>query len=86
MDIGLSRKFVAWLHKYKYTFILALSLLANGYQYVKSAEERKALLEVQMELQKTINETNKESLIYERNREDKLDELLRELVRKNLNK
>lgn len=81
MGIAINRKFVEWINKYKYSFIVTVLILGNGAQYIEGIRERSQLLQTIDKIQSSLNTANKESVDYERLREQTQDELLRELLR-----
>jgi hypothetical protein len=81
MNIPISKRLLEWINRNKFAFIIWVSVLGNCYQYMQGIKDRDRYLQTNKELQIQMNTINRESLIYERERENKLDDLNQELLR-----
>lgn len=82
MTFAPNKKLLDWINRYKFTFILVVLIGANVYQYINATNMEKKCAEERKELRQTIDEFNRESLKFERERQTKQDELLQRLLEK----
>lgn len=82
MNLTLNKRLLAWINRYKFASMLVILLAANTYQYMQGIKERRVYQKIIKDQQDIMNSSNKESLEFERERQSKQDELLRELLRK----
>lgn len=77
----LNEKLLLWISKNRITFIIILLSLGNIYQFIYNNQERKELRQELREVHEKLENSNKTSLSYERDRSNTLEKLLQDMLR-----